>query len=565
MSRISLLLTNILRAHGVRTAIISPGARSSAIVESLAASAEIEVRSVVDERSAAFIALGIAEVTQSPVALVCTSGSAVLNYAPAISEAYYRHIPLIVISADRERMWVDQNDGQTIRQTGVLANIVKESYDLPTLLSGADRDGEWHCDRLVNDALLKAMSQPCGPVHINVQISLRPDVETDLSYHRQQTGMITAVMPENELKVSRVRELSREFASPRKVMVVAGFMAPDKRLNQALAKLAAKQNVIVMAEPLANLHNSLFVHSVDSALHALVSQHGAIPAEAQPDVVITLGGGILSAPLKRWLRQLDNCRFVSVGRENMVIDCFRNLTMNIETDPGVFMQQLASAMQPHDAPSGYSDLWQHAARRGDALLASAVAHSSWCEMKAMSVITALIPRSWNIQLSNGLTVRYYSLLNNGSFHRCSCNRGVSGIDGCTSTAIGASLVYKAAPTLLVSGDMCALYDLSAFASGLMTPRFKMVVVDNGGGGIFHFSQTTRTLNCAGECLISPPGMKLPLEDLAKGFGLKYFEAYDEKTLRLRWGEFAAESRQPALMRIVTDGVMDAEKLSEFLN
>ncbi|MDE6278618.1 MAG: hypothetical protein K2M05_01460, partial [Paramuribaculum sp.] len=401
--------------------------------------------------------------------------------------------------------------------------------------------------------------------HINVQISLRAETESNLSYRRPDMGVITAVTAENELKVSRVRELSRQLASPQKVMVVAGFMPPDKRLNQALAKLAAKPNVIVMAEPLANLHNPMFVHSVDSALHALATQPGGVPVEAQPDVVIALGGSILSAPLKRWLRQLDNCRVISVGRENVVTDCFRSLTMNVETDPGVFMQQLASAMQPHNAPSDYSDLWQHAARRGESLLAAAVARSEWCEMKAMSVITSLIPRNWNIELSNGLTVRYYSLLNKGNFHRCSCNRGVSGIDGCTSTAIGASLAYKAAATILISGDMCALYDISAFASGQMTPRFKMVVIDNGGGGIFHFSKTTRNLNCVGECLISPPGMKLPLEELAKGFGLKYFEADDEKTLRSRWGEFAAESREPALMRIVTDGALDAEKLSEFLN
>lgn len=565
MSRITLLLTNILKAHGVRTAIVSPGARSSTIVESLAQSAEIEVRSVIDERSAAFIALGIAEVTREPVALVCTSGSAVLNYAPAISEAYYRHLPLIVISADRERMWVDQNEGQMIRQAGVLANIVKASYDLPPLRPEADLSGEWHCDRLVNDAMLKAMSQPRGPVHINVQISLRPEKESGLSYRRPEPGIITAMTAENELKVSRVRELSRELASPRKVMVVAGFMAPDKRLNQALAKLAAKPNVIVMAEPLANLHNPMFVNSVDSALYALAGQPGGIPAEAQPDVVITLGGSILSAPLKKWLRKLDNCRVINVGHEHGVTDCFRSLTMNIETDPGVFMQQLASAMQPHNEPSDYSDLWQHAARRGESLLASAVARSPWCEMKAMSVISALMPRNWNIQLSNGLTVRYFSLLNNGRFHRCSCNRGVSGIDGCSSTAIGASLAYKASATLLVSGDMCALYDISAFASGQMTPRLKMVVIDNGGGGIFHFSQTTRTLNCAEECLISPPGMKLPLAELAKGFGLRYFEATDEKTLRSQWSEFAAESSQPALMRIVTDGALDAERLSEFLN
>ncbi|MDE7351068.1 MAG: 2-succinyl-5-enolpyruvyl-6-hydroxy-3-cyclohexene-1-carboxylic-acid synthase, partial [Muribaculaceae bacterium] len=168
-------IVELIRAHGVQTAYCSPGSRNAPLILAMEACGEIKKRVVIDERSAAFQAYGCALVERCPVALVCTSGTAVLDYAPAVAEAYYSGVPLIVVSADRPSEWIDQDDSQTIRQFGVLRNIVKGSYDVRAIPEGSGMEYtsrmRWNINRTVNEAMLKALEGKPGPVHINVQLS----------------------------------------------------------------------------------------------------------------------------------------------------------------------------------------------------------------------------------------------------------------------------------------------------------------------------------------------------------------------------------------------------------
>ena len=163
------ILFNLLEAHGVRRVVCSPGSRNAPLLIAADARKRLETSVVIDERSAAFVALGMAMVSRRPVALVCTSGTALLNYAPAVAEAYYQGVPLIVISADRPLEWIDQDDSQTIRQPEALRNFVKGSYSLSDR-EQCDRPG-WYETRIVNDAILTALAPKQGPVHINVRLS----------------------------------------------------------------------------------------------------------------------------------------------------------------------------------------------------------------------------------------------------------------------------------------------------------------------------------------------------------------------------------------------------------
>lgn len=549
------ILTDLLIAHGVTDVFVSPGSRNAPLVESLMSRKEINARVVSpDERTTAFVALGYAAVAQRPVAIVCTSGTAVLDYAPAVAEAFYRRIPLIVISADRPLAWIDQDDSQTLRQNGVIDRIVKRSYDIGPV-SFDRRESEWYADREINEALNLALAAPMGPVHINIHIG--SPSEGDGSY-RRPAGRIEVLRSRSDLDVSKARELAGHVKSPSRVLIVCAVANPSGRVSKALGRLSEIPNVAVVAEPVANVSGRRIIPNPDAALAACPDREHL--DRLVPDVVITIGGAIISARIKKFLRENDISEHWQVGERSFTADCFCRLTMQVQMDPGQFLQQLAAAMQPYKGgDSTYADDWEVASRRGLAVVQSIVAKATWSDLKAMSVINHLIPRRWNVELSNGTTVRYACMLPMANVHRCSCNRGVSGIDGSTSTAIGAAMAYAADTTMLITGDMSALYDLGAFGVLTIPDTFRMLVLDNGGGGIFRSILATRDLACTSAAL-SIDNLNLPLRQLADGFGFGYFEAADEASLRQVWPAFCAAPGK-SILRVVTPPDADATTYS----
>lgn len=547
------IIADLLVAHGVRNVIISPGSRNAPLVMALSRREELKVDVVIDERSAAFVALGMSLQSSRQVALVCTSGTALLNYAPAVAEAFYRCIPLVVISADRPQEWIDQDDSQTIWQQDALAPYVKRSCDIQAHLEF--ENGEWVCNRLVNDILLEAVNGRKGPVHINVRLDaplnrtaeVRPDTNR----------VVRMVSPSTELPTAEARRLGSLLASPRKVLVIVGFHEPDERLNRALAKLAHLPNVAVMTETIANLHSPLFVNRIDSTLCRLSAEEKEVLA---PDVVITAGGALVSRFVKEWIRSINNVGHWHVGQTHTTVDCFKHLALRVEMQPAVFLRQLASAMQPHRTPSDYGGRWREAAARAEAAHEAYMARCPWSDMKAFSYIIPHIPAGWNLHLSNGTPIRYAQLMDCSRIHRSDCNRGVSGIDGCTSTALGASVAYSGT-TLLITGDMSCQYDLGALASALLSPKFKIIVICNGGGGIFRFIASTSGLPELEKCLAV--GTRLPLQELAVGFGFAYFEARSEEELRRSFAGFAACDDRPAILAVFTPAKESAEILKGY--
>lgn len=513
---------------------------------------------VVDERSAAFIALGYAITSGQPVAIVCTSGSALLNYAPALSEAFYRRIPLIVISADRPRQWIGQDDSQTIVQPGAITNYVKKSFDIP---EAHTPDDIWYANRVVNDGMLTALAGRRGPVHFNVRIgepingTIETDAIRDPAIVTRRIGMIRPAM---RMPTAAARELGCGIASPRKVMIVAGFMDPNPKINKAINRLSRMPNVVVLTETIANLHGDMLVSGIDAALAAIPERKRESMC---PDVVITTGGALVSRMIKSYLRESPIKEHWHVGELDDTVDCFRQLTLRIEMNPSEFFPQLASAMHLHRQKSSYATAWETVRRRSQALTGSYSARAPWSDLKAFSTLIPMIPRRFNVHYSNGTPIRYAQIFGYHEYHRCDCNRGVSGIDGCTSTALGATLAYRAAPTLLVSGDMSALYDISALAAPVLNRNFKMIVIDNGGGGIFRFIRATGNLPIC-ESLLSL-GRLPSMAAVGAALNMAVFEARDEQSLRSVLPEFLQYSDKAALLRIVTPDVESAEVMKGY--
>ncbi len=543
-------LVELMSAHGVKQAVISPGTRDTPLIMALVRSGKIATHSVIDERSAAFIALGMASVSGMPVALVCTSGTAMLNYAPAVAEAYYRHIPLIVVSADRPAEWIDQDDSQTIRQSSALANIVLASYNFNG--SPAGDDERWMINRRINEALLCATGNCSGPVHINVAIGEPISGTEEIGQHNAR--VITRITG-NEIPTALMREFGCEIASPLKVMVVVGFNPPDSRLNRSLRRLAQLPNFIVLAERTANLHSSDFIDVVDESLFMAMTDERL--EELRPDILITTGGSLVSRPLKEQLRRWHPKHWY-VGYNTGIVDCFMSVERIFDVAPVHFFMKLASAMQPHREPSGYASLWHSFYDSLKVRLNGFKA--GWSDLAAVRYIASLLPAHCNLQVSNGMTLRYLLSAPKLSVHRLDCNRGVSGIDGSVSTAVGASLEYNG-DTVLLTGDMSAQYDIAALASPLITSRFRMIVIANGDGGIFRVIRTTRKLPELDHYIASR--VNFPARQLADGYGFAYYEASSMNELKNVLPVFIADSSHKAMLVVRTDSVESAAVASDY--
>lgn len=549
------IIAGLLRDHGVRHVFISPGSRNTPLTIALARTPGLECLPVIDERSAAFMALGASVRSGEPVAVCCTSGTALLNYAPAVAEAYYRRVPLIVISADRPEEWIDQDDSQTLWQQNALEPYVKRSCDISARLDFDN--GEWWVNRVVNDLLIEAVSGQKGPVHINVRLD--NPLDRTVPARPADQRRILRLSPERTLTLHEAKALAENMAAPRRVMVIAGFMPPDNGLNKALQLFASAPNTAVLSESISNLHGPWLIDNIDSVMRTLTPE---TRREMAPDLVITIGGALVSRMVKEWIRGLPSeTEHWHIGYSDVTVDCFKHLSMRIDLSPASFFRQTARQMLRLGGASDYRDRWRQTAREARLRHSEYCRDLPWCDLKAFESLFAMIPPRWDLHLSNGTPIRYGQLVEHGHIHRTDCNRGVSGIDGCTSTALGASIANPAGVTLLVSGDMSFQYDIGALASPHMGPGFKMAVICNGGGGIFRFIPSTRSLPELERYFAV--GTRLPLEDLCRGYGIAYFKAGSETELQREFRRFAAVSDRPALLAIHTPGGLSAEILSRY--
>lgn len=543
----------LLWRFGVKCIVCSPGSRNALLIQQAKEVGKYEMEVVVDERSAAFVALGKAMVTRRPVALICTSGTALLNYAPAVAEAYYQGIPLIVLSADRPEEWIDQDDSQTIRQPGVLANFVKASYDIRG--NEADNNYLWYANRMVNEGLLKAKAPKQGPVHFNIHLKGNPIPASPL--RRDWVRDIYIERSEQKLSFSKIRDYADTVATWR-IMVVAGFMPPDNKMQRAFAILEALPNICVMAETVSNLHLPPECYMVDTALFPL---EGLEKQNLKPDLIISVGGALISRKLKEYLRKNPPKSHWAVGYTDNLIDCFQSLSVKLEVEPASFLHSFAKRLQriyqERKISILYRNEWNALRRETIGLIDSLM----WSDLKALHIVFNALPPSANLFLGNGTSVRYGQIIPFRLPHAVYANRGVSGIEGCTSTAIGASLGYDGI-TCLVTGDMSFGYDLGGLACGLADNRLRILVLDNRGGDIFRFIGATSAMDIREEFLCTDK--EPPVETLADAYGFEYFYADNETDLKNQLEEFFTDSFAPKIFHLSTRRSNNSGILRDFL-
>lgn len=572
-NRVVQTLMDLLCAQGVKEIVCSPGSRNTPLLIAAEARSELKKTIVVDERCAAFVALGKSIVSGRPVALVCTSGTAMLNYAPALAEAYYQGIPLIAITADRPKEWIDQDDSQTIRQQDTFSNFVKGSYDI---ISGRDDETFlWYVNRIANEGILKAVSGKPGPVHFNVRLAdplgtMTPRVKKGGESGRECDTRVISLEESDSLPPHIITDLA-EKAAGKKILLISGYLPPDARLNRAVGRLISEcANVEVKAETISNLHLSAENYSIDSSLCIFSEEE---KETLRPDILITIGGSLVSRMMKEYLRKYSPKEHWAVGSTDFLSDCYQSLTKRIDAKPSYFMSAFAGALSKaqkqlsEDIPS-YGDEWKKLWNKAKERREGYIEKAPWSDMKAYSIMLSKMPEDANLFLSNGTSIRYAQILTNELCHTHFCNRGVSGIDGSTSTAIGGSTVYGGL-TVLLTGDMSFAYDLGALGSRLADGRMRIIVVNNAGGGIFRFIRSTSTLPMREKYFCSDP--QPPVEGLAAAYGWKYLKGENEEELQKSLDILFADSQdayalsdQPIILEVITPPEISAEILKDYL-
>ncbi len=553
------ILLNVMEEKGVRDAVASPGTRNAPLLISLSYRENIRTYVVTDERNAAFMALGMALVSRRPVILTCTSGTALYNYAPAIAEAYYQGIPLIIISADRPYDWIDQNDSQTLIQPGALSPIVKKSFDIP--VENREHKADWFVNRIANEAVILSMEGKPGPVHINIQFDAPLSCVDEFSGRPER--IVSTISPSPFIRPNEMDDLVRRLAG-KKIMVIAGFMPPDASLNRSISLFASLPGVVLMCETISNIHIEGNIHAVDNVLSGLSAEK---KSELAPDIVISIGGALISGILKGYIREYA-CEVWTLGDTYFGIDTFCNLSLHIDVAPEFFFKALFYKLhRKYEKNEGYiptlleySGTWKQTREKQLKIREEFINNSEWSELRAFRYILGNIPHDWNLFLSNGTAVRYAQLFSQNLPHACYANRGVSGIEGTNATALGCAIAYRR-NTLLITGDMSFAYSPGIMGYDYIPSGFKIVIINNKGGGIFRFISPTRYIEHRDRFFCADP--RVPVEGLAIAYGWKYFKADSEEELQKRFPDFIS-CPENAILEITVDEEYSAAILRKYM-
>ena len=513
----------------IDTVVVSPGSRNAPLTIGFSNHTEIEALSVVDERCAAFFALGIAQQKQKPVAVVCSSGSALLNYYPAIAEAFYSQIPLVIISADRPKHLIDVGDGQTIRQENVFENHILFSANLV--------EGEIEKNKKLISEALQVSSEKKGPIHINVPFD-EPLYET---VDELKIFQFSKILGKEKKQSIDYQKLASIWNTSAKKMILVGSNFPDKNLQEVLNKYAEDDSVLILTETTSNLYNEKFVNSIDKLIFPLSESE---LEELKPDILITLGGMVISKKIKQFLRKYQPKHHWHID-ELRSFDTYFCLNEFIKENSTKVLNEFL--LNINEVDSSYQSKWLAVKKQRTNKHKEYLNSCEYSDLKSFEIVLESIPNHSQVQISNSSTIRYSQLFDLNKTLQVFCNRGTSGIDGSTSTAIGSAFANQN-QTTFITGDLSFFYDSNALWNSNIPNDFRIIILNNAGGGIFRFIPGPSTTN-ATEYFETPHN--LTAKHLAKMYNFEYVTVSNLEELNNGLNEFYSKSAQPKIMEIFT--------------
>ena len=496
------ILTALLVAHGVRHAVVCPGSRNAPIVHNLNECPGIQCYPVTDERSAGFYALGMVQATGEPVVVCVTSGTALLNLAPAVAEAYYQHRPLIVVSADRPPQWIDQLDGQTLPQPDALGRFVRRAVSLPEC---HDAENRWYCNRLVNEALVVRQA----PVHINVPIS-EPLFE-----------FVTETLP-----------------SERKIELLPADIQPHTLSHVCRMFMQARRPMLIAGQPMNPNYDEAVCMVQDDERYV-------------PDFVLYTGGSIVSKRLKHFLRKAKETWVVNETGE--VTDTFQNLTRVIVGNGAVVADQVRFMLEQQPHP--FVQLW-------DELLVRVRTHAEnyqpdYSQMAVVKYFESRVGEA-AVHYANSSSIRLANIYSKGQVY---CNRGVNGIEGSLSTAAGFSCVTDE-PVCSVIGDLSFFYDQNALWNRNLRGNLRILLLNNGRGGIFNMLPGLQ--NSPARDRLVAAGHHTTAEGICRQNDVVYLNAVNMEEMQRGVDTLLyIESTRPVLLEVITEATEDERVMRDY--
>lgn len=564
----------LCKAKNIKHIIISPGSRNAPLTIGFSNDSFFNCYSIVDERCAAFFAMGIAQETNEPTAVLCTSGSAALNYYPAVAEAFYSDIPLVVLSADRPKHLIGIGDGQTINQTNIFENHIlysanlkldlnemeEEEDELPIFknlenkletLLGLKQSIQAFNEEEINKAINISIVNK-GPVHINIPFD-EPLYETVDSLEITPK-VITPEKHNIDIEDAFLNELKNTWSNAKRKIVLVGVNQIDSIDKKHIKSLSKNESVIVFTETTSNISNNAFFPSIDKIIGTLNHEDFE---KLKPEIVLTFGGLIVSKKIKAFLRTYKpNAHWhVDLKKAN---DTFFSLTEFIKTTPNYFLSNILK--EDDVVKSDYRPYWDaiklYRRDKHNAYLKTV----PYSDLKVFEHVLKHIPDHTVLQLSNSSTVRYAQLFNLNSTLEVHCNRGTSGIDGSTSTAIGFAVTSRKQITL-ITGDISFFYDSNALWNNYIPNNFRVILLNNSGGGIFRIlpgNKNTEEFDTFFETKHN-----LTAQPLCNMYGFNYQKASSEIELIDALSSFYDNHQNPKLLEIFTPRTLNDEVLLKY--
>ncbi|MFU8843006.1 MAG: 2-succinyl-5-enolpyruvyl-6-hydroxy-3-cyclohexene-1-carboxylic-acid synthase [Bacteroidales bacterium] len=551
------LLVDFFVKKGFRHIVISPGSRNAPVILAFTQHPGIEALSVVDERSAAFFALGIARQTGKTVALSCTSGTATLNYAPAIAEAYYQKVPLLILTADRPPEMIDQGDGQTIRQKNIYANYIKKSFELPETCSSDEE--LTHAQHIINEAIHHTLAPDFGPVHINLPFTepLYGQAEDyafkDIYKPSASWGEVPAI---SDLKI---KSLASQWNLADKKMLVAGMMNPDVRLGVLLKRITDDPSIVLLTETTSNLQNNCSCPCIDRVVSSVLPEESE---SYRPELLVTFGGPVVSKMLKTFLRKNKPSAHWNIDPVDYQMNTYQCLTEGIPSTPQRFFESILPHIEKR--ASDYLEQWRSRDERSERRHQEFLTNTGHSDLKVFEVILNEMPDNSIVHLGNSTPVRYAQLFRTLQPLTFYANRGTSGIDGAVSTAAGSAWASQQ-PTIVITGDLGFLYDSNALMNHYLKGNFRIIVINNSGGGIFRFipgPAQTQQLETYFEA-----NHAWKTEFIARNFSVPYAHACNQQDLVDILPDFFKPriDGKPAILEIMTPNKKNAEILKAYFH
>lgn len=567
-------LAEICHQQMLRTVVLSPGSRVAPLTLAFVRQNGIQTYTLSDERSAGFTALGIQRQIMSQdqesdtflplVGLACTSGTALYNYAPAVAEAFYQEIPLVLFTADRPPEWVNQQDNQAIQQRSIYGKHVKGSFETPVDMDHPD--ALWSAHRIINEAILLARQFPRGPVHVNIPIR-------EPFYPQSQEPYTSSLRPQIIQRLNSQAQLSKKNwnqlldiwdDAPKKLMVVGQYLL-NQKLCDDLTLLQKDFKIPIVGDIISNMHPIEGLIQCHDTF--LLNPEADLLESLRPELLISFGQPVLSKALKNFLRKHPPNYHWQIREGGNLVDTFQSLSHLIPLQPEDFFRQLYEDLDflhllEHDeegVDSPFYEHWQAVNRAGKKYLEAFEFSESLTELEVAKTLMPLLPDKSILHLGNSMPVRYANFIGlgkNQSQLEVMSNRGTSGIDGSLSTAVGSAIQAPERLVFLLIGDLSFFYDRNGLWNNALPPNLRIILLNNQGGNIFRMISGPR----------EQPEMEkyfetfqiLEAENTARDFQLDYFKIQTIAELLDLFPHFIQESNQSKLLEIQSDKERNAD-------